>query len=285
MAKMIGLTSFAVRYQRTSMRLNINDWYFIILYSFAAISLWLVYDELPVLALTSLAVFIINQRVMRFSDLQSMIILFVSVFCAEILSSAPSLIGLLVFMLVANPIPAFLSLCSSRNDGTVVRPVCLKPFDHSRLQKEFERFFHTVPTGTHVYFAFDDPQGEYEKIFDGYRNLIELPIYVASKRGIHLFPDWYAVAETNYPGAPNCWGRTIESVSDNVKRWKASYVIVYQRSGTTLSTEWEKSGFSVVTCFDWKLWIENLRGQPLWSTEGPPCWWLLKAPSTPVSAS
>ena len=103
-----------------------------------------------------------------------------------------------------------------------------------------------------------------------------IPIFIAASRGIHLFPDWYAVAETNYLDAPSCWGRTPESVLDNLRRWNAEYAIVYQDSGISCERMWERAGFTVVGMFDWKDALPALKGIPLWQSETPPCWWLLK---------
>ena len=73
-----------------------------------------------------------------------------------------------------------------------------------------------VPEGSKVYFAFSDPDGSYGKIFDGYRHIHEVPLHVATLRKINLFPDWWAVSQTNYVEAPNCWGRTKNEVLENL---------------------------------------------------------------------
>jgi hypothetical protein len=154
----------------------------------------------------------------------------------------------------------------------------LEPFDHSALQRGVEEFLAPVASESRIYFAFDEPAGVYENIFDGHRLLIELPIFVASSRGIHLFPNWYAVAETNYQGAPNCWGRSVEDVLDNARRWAARYAIVYQDTRTELDPKWERAGFRRVASFDWGDWRHMLGGYRLWSTASAPCWWLLETP-------
>ena len=96
--------------------------------------------------------------------------------------------------------------------------------------------------------SFDDPRG-YSNIFDGYRVIHELPLMVASNRK-YLFPDWWAVAETNYEGAPQCWGRSLDEVIKNCETWNAKYAIVYQVSDSALE-KWNKD-FELVAEFDWK---------------------------------
>ena len=64
--------------------------------------------------------------------------------------------------------------------------------------------------GQIIYFAFNDPDNRYSNIFDGYRVIHELTLVAADKRGSD-FSDWYAVEETNFEGAPQCWGRSVSS--------------------------------------------------------------------------
>ena len=75
--------------------------------------------------------------------------------------------------------------------------------------------------------AFDNPQGVYENVFDGYRTLLELPFYVSSEREIHFVPDWWAVYDSNFEGAPDFWGRDVDSVIEDTKRWKADYNVIW----------------------------------------------------------
>ena len=123
--------------------------------------------------------------------------------------------------------------------------------------------------------AFDDPQNQYEKLFDGYRVLIQLPKYVSSFKKTHFMPDFWGVFELNYEGAPNIWGRSPTEVLDNVERWDAQYVIVYQEDEINLDLKWTDAGFEVMTSFDWKKYECQLNETLL----PMPVWWLLKVPS------
>ncbi len=278
MAKMIGLTSTGVRYKRRSMRLRPFSAYFIVIYAIGCGMLW--FDRsMPILPLAALVLFAVNQVLVRFADEQSVIVLFASVFAAHLMVSPPSVIGLVALSIVVNPMPVFLGLCSFELDHTVVRTQTRRPFDHTRMQAALEKFFESVPAAARVFMAFDDPLGEYEKIFDGYRTLLDLPQFVAAGRGVHLFPDWYAVAETNYEGAPNCWGRAVESVLDNARRWQATHVIVYHNSGAELEAGWSMRGFTQLASFDWGEWDRELEGVALWRSTRAPCWRLLAVPA------
>ena len=233
---------------------------------------------LAVIPLVAFTMFLINQTIIRFADVQSMILLYVTVLAYSVVVAQPSMLSLIALFLAANPLPAMIGTCDLDRDRTMVRTQVQIPFDHIQLTTAFERFLDLVPANSNIYFAFDDPGEDYDNIFDGYRLLVELPFFVAASRGIHLFPDWWAVGETNHLGAVGIWGRTVAAVITNTQRWKAAYVIVYQNSGDNLDDCWLKAGFSQIASFDWQDWVQYLRGQKLWTSVDPPHWWLLKSP-------
>lgn len=277
MAKMIGLTTRGVRYRRRSMRLRPFTAYFIAIYATGCALLWLAHG-LPFLPVVALLLFAVNQMFVRFADEQSVIVMFVSVFAAHLLAMPPSALALLSFAVVANPMAVFLGLCTAERDRTLVRAQVRRPFDHTPLLSSMESFFGPVPAGQRVLFAFEEPRDQYENIFDGYRTLIELPLFVAASRGVLLLPDWYAVAETNYVGAPSCWGRSLAQVQVNAKTWQASHVIVYHDSAQSLDPSWARAGFIEIGTFDWGDWLHELEGIALWRSAKPPCWRLLAVP-------
>jgi hypothetical protein len=282
MGRVIGALPTGVRYRRTSMRLRPFSAYFALIYAAGCALLWLDHGA-PLLPLAALALFLMNQVWLRFADEQSVIVMFASVFVAHALLSQPSVLAVIALVVVLNPLPVFLGLCSSERDGTVVRVQPQAPFDHYPLQCALDTFFATVAAGRRVLFAFDNPDDIYENVFDGYRTLLELPLYVCAARGVHLFPDWHAVAETNYPGSPDFWGRTPDDVLANAMRWQATHAVVYVDAGNGLDAVWARHGFECVGTFDWSPWAAALSGHALWRAARPPCWYLLRVPE-PVTA-
>ena len=277
MGRVIGAVPTGVRYRRTSMRMRPFSAYFALIYVLGSALAWIDHGP-PWLPLTALALFLVNQMWLRFADEQSVIVMFTSVFVANALVSPPSVWALLALVVVLNPLPVFLGLCSFERDGTLVRVQAQPPFDHAPLLAALDAFLAPVETGQRVLFAFDDPRDVYENVFDGYRTLLELPLYVCATRGAQLFPDWHAVAETNYPGSPSFWGRAPREVLDNAGRWRAAYAIVYVDAGDALDADWVGHGFEPVGTFDWSLWSAALRGHALWRAARAPCWHLLRVP-------
>lgn len=252
--KLIGLVPTAVRYRRESMRFRKFSAYCAVLYVAACGALWLWQGAVPVLPLAAAALFIVNQVFLRFADDQSVVILFVTVFAAQTLSAAPGVVEWLLLFAVANPLPALFGIAADRGGITV-----FAPFDHSSVEQSCERLLSSVPAGSRVLFAFDDPNGRYEQLFDGYRITLEPLQFVAVRRGIHLFPDWYAVAETNHPDGAEVWGRTLPEVRANLQRWDAGYVLRYG----DVTDDWH-AHFEVVATFDWAIHREEFGDAPPW---------------------
>ncbi|MBX9780061.1 MAG: hypothetical protein K2X26_06925 [Chitinophagaceae bacterium] len=267
--KMVGFVYVDVKYKRKSMRFNRHHLYFLLLYSIVIICYIYAYNEIPFLILIAYSLFFINQLFIRFADDQSVILFFVLIVTFELITHRPNFIASLGFLVIANPRPNYLEI-GSKNQ---VRKY--KPFNVDPLLENMEIFLK-VPVYSKILFAFDDPQGEYEKIFDGYRIMLEAPLVVATKNKIHLFPDWWAVAQTNYNKSPNIWGRTRNDVISNMEYWKADFVIIYQDTKTELDKTWEKE-FQIISEFDWgEAYPDFLNWELIRSTLSPPKWWLLK---------
>lgn len=276
-AKLIGLVSKKqTKYKRSSAILSHLNVYFIFLYGLACIFLWIGTGNFPRYPVIAFIMFILNQIKFRFADEQS-IVMFLSGIGAFTLMQYPrggALIFSILFLL--NPAPFSLGVgCLKRGRGFF--PIdALKPFDHSFLLFAMRKFLSPVEKGSRVLFAFNDPMDLYDSLFDGYRVILELPLFVASERGFSLFPDWYCIAETNYKNAPDCWGRTIEDVLRNTNQWGVKYTIIYTLDSAQLEDGWSKY-FDIVGEFDWSDWTDLFGDSLPWGqTESVPKWWLLK---------
>lgn len=281
-AKLIGLSSTNVRYERGVRKLSNYTIYFLIIFSIGTLFLSLASDVFPTLAVFGIIAFFVNQRLLRVADEESMIMLFLSLFAFYVIQQEYNFLAISALWLVASPLPVFLSVQEPISKMKFGRIIINPPFDHTEIEKALEKFFVSVCKGDSVYFAFSDPKGSYNNCFDGYRHLIEMPLYFASKKDFHLFPDWYAVSQTNYQGAPNCWGRCPEKVSENMEKWRAKFSIIYQESGSDLEKKW-LSHYELLSTFDWKEYDSYFRGFNLWSNETyAPKWFLLKPRISPT---
>jgi hypothetical protein len=271
-AKLIGIKSSKVRYNREMKKFGLSNTYFLVLYTACAISLSFVTNEVAVLPFLACSLFLVNQRFCRVADEQSLYVVVASLFVFDALHAEPNWITAVILFLLLNPMAYFLSIQKKVFDRSIIVHA---PFDHSALEKELFSFLEPVPSGESVYFAFDDPNGKYGNLFDGYRNTLEMPLKVAAKRNIHMFPDWWAVQETNYKEAPTCWGRSLQEIIFNCDYWGSNYVVWYQNTGSTLEDNL-KTNFEQVAEFDFGLNQELYRNDALWNIDKPvPKWFLL----------
>lgn len=267
-SKLIGAKSKGVKYVRTSKKIEFATVYFIILYLFGTVYLFFLNMEIPVVNILGLGLYILNQRFVRIADDQSLILYNAMLFAFSFVQADQTMLTLLVFWLVVNPLPFLLSI--NRFDkklgfGKILTP---SPVDLSPLKEKLNRMVSTIPRNSKIYCAFNDPVNEYEKIFDGYRIIHEATLNVASSNMIHAFPDWWAVFETNYEGAPHIWGREILEVVKQCRKWEANYALIYQDTGTELDEGWLVK-FKLVDIFDWGEYLDGKDNHLLWP-EGKP---------------
>lgn len=275
-AKLLGFQKRGVRYSRESMRVNLLDTYIFLVYLIGIGGMYWATGIIPDLPLFIWMLFMINQHLFRFADDQSMIVSFVSVGAAWVMQHAPfNWVALLFFWLTAAPLPVYLGLTTWHDGARTVRFLPLSPFSHQTIEKDIRRFLAPVESGNRILFSFSDPQGVYDRIFDGYRNLCELPLWVAATRDIHLMPDWHFIAETNYPNSPDVWGRSVKEVQNNLQKWNAKFAIIYQQDSKELEEKW-KEAFTILGEFDWENPAYGLTQVHKHWQQKLPKWWLVR---------
>jgi len=274
LAKAIGITEKNVKYKRSPGLIKSSLIYFLIIYGQFFVINYLLNHNFSVLLLVGMIILILNSTHIRFADDQSMHMLIISLITAIMLQSQnPWLVA--SYWIAISPLPIMVGF-PSMDDVLFVVPK-LAPYSIKILKSKMENFLAPVRPGERVLMAFDDPNGNYKRLFDGYRALIELSLYVAGIKNIHIMPDWWGVFELNYEGAPDFWGRDVVSVLKNVQQWNANYVIIYQEAGTRIESKWKNSGFKVLNRFSWSDCGKELGGARPYVAETP-CWWLLKIP-------
>lgn len=270
-AKWIGLISSKVRYVRTSKKMNVQTMYIFSLYVLSCFFLYMGSGEFPVYLFLIAVLSLVNHNFFRFADEQSLWIFFTSLTAFFVVSN-PLNFGSIIGLIVAvNPSSQMLGIADCTNREPIAT---YYPFDHSALLASISKFFSSVPASTRIFFAFKDPENQYEKLFDGCSNLLEIAFFACSQRDIHLFPDWYSVAETNYPGSPSFWGRSPDLVIENMKKWNANFVVLYEDHDQKLSPVW-KEYFSILAEFDWSHWEWAFDNTKFCQRSQAPKWWLL----------
>ncbi len=138
------------------------------------------------------------------------------------------------------------------------------------MDKQFE-FLENIPSGEKILFCYNNPNGEYQKIFDGYRQVYEVLIYCANIRDILVTPDWYYIAANNTIKATEVWGRDYQTALENAKKINAKYIICYEHETAPLDMEFENSDqINVKATLDWKNLLSSLYPSPPFGTASTP---------------
>jgi len=271
--KTIGVFNKKAKYKR-NLKLTFKYIYFLTLYIQFFCIYWIITDTFPWLLFTAIVLFVINKRFIRFSDIQSMYMLLLSVSTSTIILHGQfSVILMFSFWLMISPIPHFAGFTGLK--AFTIVPV-FKPFYITPVIEAMEGFLKPIKSGERCLIAFKDPDDDYGKIFDGYRALLEAPLYVASKKKVHFMPDWYGILDNNSENATDfCWGLNVNDVLKNMVKWQADYVVIYQQIETELENKWGNAGFKAVSHFSWSKFKDVFEECPPYRG-ATPNWWLLE---------
>jgi len=273
--KAIGASKGNSKYIRKNMtKFSFSRLYLLVIYSQFVIVYYVKAQSVPVLVVASIGIWIVNSILCRFADDQSMELLILTTTTASMLSMIHPDIGLIIsFWFLVSPIPLFQNFRKSKTLAIVPK---FAPFNIRPILEEFEKFLAPVKKGQRILMAFEDPQGQYEKIFDGYRYLLEVPLYISAKNEIHFMPDWWGVFELNYSAASDFWGRKVKEVQRQIMNWRADYVIVYQKQNTRLKKKWTEAGFISLSHLSCSLLEMYWGANSIYKGTGPEMWLLRK---------
>lgn len=236
--KLIGVLSTNVKYKRKK-KISILGIYFTILFScFLAIALYqsnfILNPFLVIISVFISLLFLGESRLFRFADSHSYLISTWSVTAAYTITSEDSIL-VYAFLLVSNPIPLF-GLFTSKKPPLLLVPERRPIFVGDAISKVRE-FLNGIDSGERILFQFDNPNGSYNRIFDGYRNVYELLLYCGNLQNLHIFPDWYFIQETNTSDGLEVWGRNLADVFLTKEKISFDYFIAYETQTNPLSAE------------------------------------------------
>jgi hypothetical protein len=270
----IGALTSKIKYRRSSTKgFNPTFFYFLFLFGQYIIVARIITGEWDSILVFTCILYFFNNIIIRFADSQSLYIVMLTTIATHIINH-PQPWLLPSFLIFLSPIPATLFGISDKP------PFFVPHFALTYMQSLYEgieNFFKVVKPGERVLMGLNNPKGVYENLFDGFRVLYELPNYILTEKEVFMLPTWWTIFELNYEGAPEIWGRDVDSVINNAKYWKADYIVHYQESNTTLNSQWKKNGFKLLKEFNWNYYEHLLHGEKI--TEKPlPKWFLLKVP-------
>lgn len=194
------------------------------------------------------ALFILNYRIARFADEQTIWAVAIIVNAIITLAVPPSWYALVALLFAMNK-PWW--IMSMRNQS--YRPWKnwhTKPVVVTRILDTFHVLLNEVPSGARVLMPHADPEGSFSKLFAGAQGWIEALHYVATQRGVVLYPDYFFVWARNKPSDPaDYWGTDPAKAFGTVKRYGADYLIIHGPEPID-ATPWELHGATLVTRAD-----------------------------------
>ena len=181
--------------------------------------------------------FLGESAIFRFADSHSYLISTWSVTAAYTIIAEDPVI-LCAFLIISNPIPLFGLFCTKK--PTILKVPDRRPIFVGNAISTVREFLNGINSGEKVLFQFDNPNGSYNKIFDGYRNFYELLLYCGNTQGLHIFPDWYFIQETNTPDGLEVWGRKVSDVFSSREKISFTHFIAYETQTNPLPDEFHK---------------------------------------------
>jgi hypothetical protein len=269
LARSIGLAPATARYLRPRSFAWFQVYYLLIYAQFAGV-FFVRTRALPLLFLMAVLLFVVNFRVRRFADNQSVLLFAASAAITQALMRPDAWVVASLWILVAAS-PLFIHWDSDRKflfDVPVFAPV---PLDGALAG--VDRFLGSVPEGARVLAAFPDPGNRYGRILGSFRVVSELVHYAATRRRINFMPDWWMVFDLNRVDAEQCWGTDPVSVVENLDRWSAGYAVVTVPAGAQVGAEWLSCGLVFVERLSWREILPAHPGERL--MDGAPQDWLL----------
>ncbi len=246
--KAIGANDKAKYKRKKTKALDLFKGYFILLDIQFIIALYIIGQAIPVLYLITFLIYFLNAIKIRFADDQSMHMLKLTIAVVSALYINDFWILPSLWILIS-PLPLMAGYYQM--NVLDILPIS-KPLDLSILEENFDMFFSEIPRESKVLLSFENPQASYEAVFDGLRNYIELPIYIAMQSEVKLFPDWWAVFELNYEGSEEIWGTSEKEILKNMETWKCNYVICYSFEGKPIHKSVSQSNnLELISSFHW----------------------------------
>ena len=150
--------------------------------------------ESKVAVIFMLFVWILNASFLRFADQISLYMLAFTLSTGILIASSFQIILFISYWLVVSPLPYLISAGPPSNPDC---PIAYKPFNINRLIQACSEFISYIPSESKVILSLKDPNGDYAKIYDGYRVNFELLFYTANINNILVLPDWWAIFKLN----------------------------------------------------------------------------------------
>ena len=218
-----------VKYKRSDKKINTVFIYIGILSVIFIAAYFLHYglDELLILQLVVFALFCINSTISRFADPQTLFILFLTVFCFSMMDKSAGVLMLVPYILAINPYYYVFGYGPLQNP---VFPVAREPFDTRPLLGRIDDLMKQIDLGSRTLFLFNNPENQYDRLFDGCRGLMEPILYKFNKENQVIFPDWFYMYEYNKSSDTDLiwWCGDDALVKESIVMFRVNYILTLE---------------------------------------------------------
>jgi hypothetical protein len=219
-----------VKYKRYDKNISVSFLYILflnLLFTFLYVYQYGI-DEYSVLIVVAIGLYIINSLFIRFADLQTFYIIFLTVYVFIALNRMEqlNLLHLSLMFLAVNPIYLLIGTEIIKNP---ISPPVRTPVNTKGLVIKINECFKNVEAGNRLHLLFKNPNGNYHSIFDGMRTLLEPILFVAQKKGIKPIPDWFYLYEHNSTGDSDAiwWNRSIDKLITSIEMLDVQFIMTY----------------------------------------------------------
>jgi hypothetical protein len=220
----------------------------------------MLYGELTALLFLAIALYVINKKLSRFADEQSLYLFSATMIVVAALS-VNSYFILIPFIIAINPHPLFLPFASSSENRLAGVPKQY-PFDTEPLLEIASKFFSNLPDNCRLIELHEYRDDDYSTVFKGLRPIHELVLYAANRRGINLIPDFYAIFDSWGKGFP--LSRTLKQKPEGAlsacHELGSPFIMILVDNNGFDYDPWGDKGFEEIARLDWDDLRPFLRG-------------------------
>lgn len=238
----IGLIRSRIKYKRRPYRFNNKNYLFFVYYFIFVIAFIYFSDSIVPLSLSAFALYIINCRFVRFADTQTTEYgLLLTTFLDSLFFSYTYLpFALLLFWGI---FPVLYKVGVTKVFGHLH---VLKPLSIDSVTNSMGKFISKAIPGSRIMLVFNNPEGQYERIFDGYRHAVELAVYSGYQHHCCVFPNWYMLFSLNRENDQDPWIQDCNELQKKSEIWKVDYIVY---NGDSFECDFKSMGYRIVAIY------------------------------------
>ena len=213
-------------------------------------------------------VYIFNSKVIKISDTENILSLYLLVLFSYVMSTTLNFIDLLIIIFIINPSPRALS------SGSYLSIQSLKPIRLDSIFENLNNFISFLKPNSKILVLYKNPNNIYENIFDGKRILVEPLSYISNLNNIYTLPDWWAVFDSAEKTKNNSfWVSNPADIKNILKKMGFSYFIAFHQSHIRYIRN-NRNSFKILKTFKWSRFLNEGTKDQLYQDLSSTTWYI-----------